>query len=114
MPVVGADAVDGRAGMPARVGRWKHMPRYVVQRTFPDGLHIPIDEQGAKTCLTVVEGNALEGVNWLHSYVSPDKTQTFCVYDAPNPEAIRQAAERNGLPVDQITEVTVLNPYFYR
>jgi hypothetical protein len=30
------------------------------------------------------------------------------------PEAIRKAAEVNGLPVDQITEVTVLDPYFYR
>ena len=35
------------------------------------------------------------------------------MYDAPNPEAIRRAAERNGLPVDRITRVTVLDPYFY-
>jgi hypothetical protein len=58
-------------------------------------------------------GNAGFAVNWLHSYVSLDKTKTFCVYDAPTPEAIRQAAEVNGLPVDQITEVSVLDPYFY-
>jgi hypothetical protein len=35
------------------------------------------------------------------------------VYDAPNPETIRRAADRNGLPVDRITRVTVLDPYFY-
>ena len=52
-------------------------------------------------------------MNWLHSYVSLDKTKTFCVYDGPSPEAIRQAAETNGIPVDQITEVSVLDPYFY-
>jgi hypothetical protein len=38
---------------------------------------------------------------------------TFGRYDGPSPEAIRQAAQVNGLPVDQITEVTVLDPYFY-
>ena len=46
--------------------------------------------------------------------MNPDRTATFCVYDGPTPEAIRKVAERNGLPVDRITEVTVLDPYFYR
>jgi len=50
----------------------------------------------------------------VHSYVSEDKTKTYCIYDGPNPEAIRQAAERNGLPVDQIIKVQVLDPYFYK
>jgi hypothetical protein len=89
------------------------MPRYLVQRTFPDGLHIPIDPQGADVCLTVVGNNAQDGVTWVNSFVSEDKTQTFCVYDAPSPEAIRTAATRNELPVDQITQVRVLDPYFY-
>jgi hypothetical protein len=39
---------------------------------------------------------------------------TFCIYDAPNPEAIRRTAEKNKLPVDSITKVSVLDPYFYR
>ncbi|MET1008673.1 MAG: DUF4242 domain-containing protein [Gaiellaceae bacterium] len=89
------------------------MPRYLVERTFPDGLNIPIDDEGAATCLTVVGRNADEGVTWIHSYVSKDKQQTFCVYDGPDPESIRKAATRNGLPVDAIREVRVLDPYFY-
>lgn len=89
------------------------MPRYMVQRTFPGGLHIPIANGGADVCEGVVERNADEGVTWLHSYVSADKQTTFCVYDAPTPEAIRRTATRNELPVDQITEVRVLDPYFY-
>jgi Protein of unknown function (DUF4242) len=89
------------------------MPRYIVQRTFADGLQIPADAQGAKACLAVVDGNATEGVTWIHSYVTTDKRTTFCVYDGPNPEAIRTAAERNQLPVDRITEVRVLDPYFH-
>jgi hypothetical protein len=90
------------------------MPRYVVERTFPGGLNIPVDAQGAATCLAVVDSNADDGVTWIHSYVSDDKRKTFCVYDAPSPEAIRKTADRNALPLDQITQVSVLDPYFYR
>jgi hypothetical protein len=46
--------------------------------------------------------------------VSDDNRKTFCVYDAPSPEAIRKTADRNALPLDQITQVRVLDPYFYR
>ncbi len=41
-----------------------------------------------------------------------DPTGPSRIYDGPNPEASRQAAERNGLPVDTITKVAVLEPYF--
>jgi len=53
-------------------------------------------------------------VAWVHSYVSDDDRTTWCIYDAPTPEAIRAAAGANGLPVEQISQVTVLDPYFYR
>jgi hypothetical protein len=89
------------------------MPRYVVERTFPGGLWIPPEGDGAALCLAVVERNADEGVTWVHSYVSEDREKTFCVCDAPNPEAIRKTAGRNNLPVDRITQVRVLDPYFY-
>jgi hypothetical protein len=90
------------------------MPRYLVERSFPEGLAIPVDEGGAKACMAVVDGNATEGVTCIHSYVTPDKQTTFCVYDGPSPEAIRRAAQANQLPVDRITEVRVLDPSFYR
>ncbi len=89
------------------------MPRYMVQRAFPDGLRIPVDNGGVDICRKVVEQNAEEGVTWVHSYVSADRRTTFCIYDAPTPEAIRKTATRNDLPVDQITQVRVLDPYFY-
>ena len=89
------------------------MPRYIVQRTFPDGLQIPLGDDGADVCRGVIEQNAEHSVTWITSFVSEDKAQTFCVYDAPTPEAIRATAARNGLPVDQITRVSVLDPYFY-
>jgi hypothetical protein len=66
-----------------------------------------------RVCLGVVEKNADEGVTWVHSYVSENREKTFCVYDAPSPEAIRKTAARNKLTVDRITQVRVLDPYFY-
>lgn len=89
------------------------MPRFVVERTFPDGLAIPQTPDGALSCRTVVGHNAHEGVTWVTSYVSLDRTKTFCIYDAPDPRAIERAAAANGLPVDAISEVRVLDPYFY-
>ena len=89
------------------------MPRFMVERTFPQGLAIPTDATGAQACLGVVNNNAEHGVTWVHSYVTGDRTKTFCIYDGPDPAAIRRTAERNGLPVDAITEVRVLDPYFY-
>lgn len=90
------------------------MPRYMVQRTFPTGLAIPINDDGAAAVEKVIAVNAEDGVTWIHSYVSADKTRTFCIYDAPSPEAVRSTADGNSLPVDEITEVSVLDPYFYK
>lgn len=89
------------------------MPRYIVERTFVNGLHIPMNQEGAATTRGVVSRNADHGVTWIHSYVSEDKRLSFCVYDGPSPEAIREAAGCNDLPVDKITRVSVLDPYFY-
>jgi hypothetical protein len=90
------------------------MPRYMVERDFTNGLEIPMTAEGAAVCQSVVATNAQDGVTWVHSYVSGDKRKTFCVYDGPTPEAIRKVAEKNQLPVDRITQVSVLDPYFYR
>ena len=76
--------------------------------------HLPMNALGERLCLDVVETNAEDSVTWLHSYVSTDRRSSFCIYEAPSPEAIRRTARRNHLPVDSITEVRVLDPYFYR
>ena len=89
------------------------MPRFVVERTFPDALAIPVTRDGARLCQTVVQNNTEEQVTWLTSYVSLDRTKTYCIYDGPSQESIERAATANGLPVDTIAEVSVLDPYFY-
>ena len=85
------------------------MPRYVVERTFADACRSRPTSRAPRPAWPL----SSEGVTWVHSYVTDDRSKTFCVYDGPNPEAIRGAAERNGLPVDRISEVRVLDPYFH-
>jgi uncharacterized protein DUF4242 len=89
------------------------MPLYVIERAIPDGLALTPAQPGRPAAATVIGNNAEFGVTWLHSYVTPDKKRTFCIYDSPTAQAIREAAERNSLPVERITEVRVLDPYFH-
>jgi hypothetical protein len=89
------------------------MQRYMVERSFPDGLNISVNHEGAAASRMIVFNNAEEGVTWIHSYVSEDRKKSYCIYEAPSPEAVRRASRRNNLPVDRITDVRILDPYFY-
>ena len=76
------------------------MPLYVIERNFAEELNEDeLDEAGIK----VVNDDA--GVRWVYSFLSADKKKTYCLYEAPNPEAIREAAARLGIPADVIVEV---------
>jgi hypothetical protein len=86
------------------------MPRYLVERAFPQAWELGANIDDG--CRQIVERNRDEAT-WLHSYVSEDGRRSFCVYEAPDPEAIRRSAIRNGLPVDSITLVRILDPYHY-
>ena len=88
------------------------MTRDLLEQTFPNRLKLTLDSKGAQLCLHIAGNNALDGVTWIHSYVTPDRRKAFYICDAPSPEAIRRAAARNRLPVDRITEVRTLDPYF--
>jgi hypothetical protein len=90
------------------------MPRDMVERTLDNGLHIPVSDEGGAVSMSVVGANGALGVTRVSSFVSDDESKTICVYDGLDSEAIRIAAERNGLPVDRITRISVLDPYFYR
>jgi len=90
------------------------MARYLVERTFPQGITLPRPGQPAQACQGFIENNSLDGVSWLYSYISLETKTSYCICDAPSPEAIRHAANRNKLPIDRIIEVTVLNPYSFQ
>jgi hypothetical protein len=77
------------------------MPRYIIERNFAEQLDLSKDGvEGVKRI------NEEEGVAWIFSFLSADKKKTYCLYEAPNPEAIRAAARRNNLPADVIIEVS--------
>jgi hypothetical protein len=78
--------------------------RYLIERTFPAGA---LDGLDAATKAKVNANNASVGVSWVKSFANADRTRTYCIYEGPSEEAIRQAAALNGLPVDSITEVPV-------
>jgi hypothetical protein len=71
-------------------------------------------DKGADACAAVVANNIKLGVTWIHSYVTEDLKQTFCIYEGPTAEAIRETAGRNNLPIDRITPVSMLDPHFYK
>jgi hypothetical protein len=78
--------------------------RYVVERSFPQGALANLD---ADAKAQVNRTNARFGVKWLLSYANADRTVTYCLYEGPSPEAIRQAAAANHMSANKITEVPV-------
>ena len=76
------------------------MPLYMIERTFAEDLDVSSDD-----IREVDEINAGEGVRWVYSFLSADRRRTYCLYEAPSPEAIREAARRAEIPVDAIVEV---------
>jgi Protein of unknown function (DUF4242) len=81
------------------------MPVYMIERTFADQLDLTGDD-----VKLIDDVNADEGVRWLFSFLSADRRRTYCLYEAPSPEAIRAAATRNGIPADEIVEVGAAAP----
>ena len=81
------------------------MPVYVIERDFAEQLDITSDD-----IRLIDEINADEGVRWLFSFLSADKRHTYCLYEAPSPEAIVAAARRADVPADVIVEVSPASP----
>lgn len=84
------------------------MPRFVIERNFAEQLEVT--KEGAAEIKRI---NDVEGVEWIFSFLSADKKKTYCLYEAPNADAIRRAAERAGVPADVITMVDEINPAMF-
>jgi hypothetical protein len=81
------------------------LPLFVIERNFAEQLDADqLDHAGIKLV------NDDVGVHWLYSFLSADKKKTYCLYEAPNPEAIREAAARLGMPADVIILVDQVTP----
>jgi hypothetical protein len=77
------------------------MPVYLIERNFAEALEAVQDAAPG-----INQINADVGVQWLISFLSADKKKTYCLYEAPNVEAIQEAARRAGLPADVIIPVS--------
>jgi hypothetical protein len=89
------------------------VPRYLIERVFAEGFPVTPSEHGRTECARIVAHNSELGVTWLHSYVAEDGRTSFCLCEAPSPEAVRRAAARSRWPVDSLTQVSVLDPHFH-
>jgi Protein of unknown function (DUF4242) len=81
------------------------MPLYLIERNFAEQLDINAD---GVVAVNKINGDV--GVNWLFSFLSADKRKTYCLYEAKDPEAIREAARRANIPADVIVAVSEINP----
>ena len=84
------------------------MPKFLIERNFAEELELTkegVDE--------VDRINDDEGVKWLFSFLSADKKKTYCLYEAPNADAIRRAAKRASIPADVVVEVGDVNPAMF-
>jgi hypothetical protein len=90
---------------PATVAWEKAMPLFLIERQFAEELQL--DASGAAAIKAVNED---AGVNWLFSFLSADRKKTYCLYEAPSAEAIREAARLNKIPADVVIEVSQLRP----
>ncbi|RKT13518.1 uncharacterized protein DUF4242 [Paraburkholderia sp. RAU2J] len=84
------------------------MPRFMIERNFAEQLEVTGASASAVKLI-----NDEEGVEWLFSFLSADKKKTYCLYEAPNADAIRAAARRANLPADVIIEVSDLRPEMF-
>jgi Protein of unknown function (DUF4242) len=83
------------------------MALYMIERTFADQLDL--SDQDVEL---IEDVNGEEGVRWLFSFLSADRRRTYCLYEAPSPDAILAAARRANVPADEVVEVSAATPQF--
>jgi hypothetical protein len=75
------------------------MPLFIIERNFAEEIQLdPNDEVTLKV-------NEEIGVKWLYSFLSLDKKKTYCLYEAPNADAVYEAARRANVPADSVIQV---------
>jgi hypothetical protein len=77
------------------------MPLFLIERQFAE--EIAVDNVLAAQ---IKEVNDEIGVQWLYSFLSADKRKSYCLYEAPDADAIRAAAKRLNIPADTIIELS--------
>lgn len=81
------------------------MALFLIERNFAEELELTQEDVSR-----ILSTEAELGVSWIFSFLSSDRKKSFCIYRAPNADAIREAARRLNEPVDVITEVSEVRP----
>jgi hypothetical protein len=77
------------------------MPMYVIERRYAEQIDVSVDD------VREIEAvNADENVQWIFSFLTVDRMRTYCLYEAPSPDALRAASRRLNIPADAIVEVS--------
>jgi hypothetical protein len=77
------------------------MPLFIIEREFADQLDLT--NEGIREIESI---NDDVGVRWIYSFLSADKKKSYCLYEAPTAELIRDAARRANVPANAVIEVT--------
>jgi hypothetical protein len=84
------------------------MPLYLIERNYAE-----VIERNRDHIANVMRVNTDVNIRWLVSFLSVDKKKGYCLYEAPDAEAIREAARRLNIPADVILEVDQLQPEMF-
>jgi hypothetical protein len=86
------------------------MPKFVIEREIPGAGKLGKDELQAisqKSCGVLRDMGPQ--IQWVQSYVTDNKI--YCVYVAPDADAIREHAKRGGFPANVVSRVrTIIDP----
>ena len=86
------------------------MPKFVIERDIPEAGRLSAEELQAisqKSCEVLREMDAQ--IQWVQSYVTDDKI--YCIYIAPDEDAVRKHAQQGGFPANRISEIqSVIEP----
>lgn len=86
------------------------MPKYIIERNIPGAgqlIATELQQISQKSCCVLSEMGPQ--IQWLESFVTADKI--YCVYIAPNEQAVKEHAEKGGFPANSIAEIkTMIDP----
>ena len=78
------------------------MALFMIERDFGEALGEGSPEDAAR----LEQVNSELGLEWVQSFLTADRTRTYCLYEAPNAEVLKEHAKRLGFPADSILEVS--------
>jgi hypothetical protein len=86
------------------------MPKFVIERDIPKAGSLSpqqLQEISQKSC-RVLRGMGNQ-IQWVQSYVTDDKI--YCIYVAPDEDAVREHAQQGGFPANRISRIrSVVDP----